>query len=1299
MMSMTPTPNEKDASSMRALFARLVRSTVCLVDDDDDDAVVRRATRDALERALRWNARAKPLCGRASGIVSDAFEPVGGAFVVQEGEGGAGDVVRTADEMFLWLCARDGENGAKDGERLDALMDELKSERETDGDGIARVLFALAGTGGRGRDCADASSSMRAIDVAARAAEEARVRARDAMCSTPDVGRLRTRPNASMMVADRGEGSASTSTAFSVPSLTFGAVFGMAGAVDAQSSGEEDSREITAPTTNGVAIERSALVPSRGDSSNDMTADSSRWLATVDENVAPLSDKSSWDVGTTNGVAIESALDSKKFDSAFRRAFQAVKGLEREPIIASERDCVHVVLSSLEGCQTSADIVVSAVAREGGDMRFPSGTTLAFRNVLKMMAPAAERRCELDYLVERMDTPYMRPLASAIREILRAHATALHSIPEAVVERRLAESTDTVVVEDASEITLLELFIHTKRVRHQVDVIFNVLADERSMDVYLVPHAEVVRRLEESLTHVEDEETPMLQYLYSRAIKPVVDSTMTWMYTAAASVSNEFFINCASGWSTLKVYEEYRGEISVPCWLGGPLYARESENAEDDTLTLAQLRDDAASTIVSGSELDVLLVGVQLRILQRMPQSRAFAQAVQDAFSKISTFEAYTEVDARQWLNRIRLLESRIVALARESITEMKKKRDEYDAAEASKIAKKVSESRTRALEREKARLTRLWEQNQAKSEKRQEQLEELEAREESKRQDRLRRIEEERAWLAEREEKQREFERRKNEKKIAEAQERFEQEDAKLRWFKWQNARLQLADKRRSFIRDMESAQEESAVAALADALSLGVRRSAAPKVTVKKFVNMPRSVVTDEDEEHFSTEVANAQVDSMDVERAAFVLDVEKMDEDDSDGADSFATATEEVVERETVPSEPPTASDISASVEGDTMSVATIADDFSREYLGEAFGAPLPLLLPQEMNEIVTRQSTIIGRYTVSVFLDYLAFDKHIDAMLRFLLGGEVAFFDTFVENVQKSCDDVRSRLARTANFFKQDIVDDAVEDAGLVGDAYCRRLRIRNREESVISYDKNMLDLADAVECVYELPWPLNLTFAGVTEHQSVRHTQNAIFQLSHAATAIREVSKLIHAGSRSNALTDTTQTNIELRSRRLQKFSSLLMAFQHFVDALRGHVFEAIHVGAKNEMLRALRDSDGDAAAHDIGSLQVIIKRFCASAHTICFLRQQDSALKAMIDEGLQLALDLRKLLSSTDPDSLLTDGRTYAGAQQIHSKFHALVTQLCFRARVTNSVAASGLIERLDFNSFYLSSMVETDVH
>lgn len=1290
------TPN--DDASMRALFTRLVRLTMshdedASRDDADDDAVVRRATRDALERTLRWNARAKPLCGRVSGVVSDAFEPVGDAFV----EGGVDGVVRTTDEIFLWLCARDGENGANDGARLDALTRELcDSERESDGNGIARVLFALAGTGGRGRDCGDTSSSVSAIAVAEQAAEEARVKARDAMCATPDVGRLRTRPNASMMAIDRGEGSASTSAAFSVPSLTLGAVFGMSGDVNAQSSDEEDSLEMT--TTHGAAIERSALVPSRGDSSNDMTADSSRWLAVVDEKVGASSGKSSWDVATTNGVAIESALDSKKFDSAFRRAFQSVKGIEREPIIASERDCVHVVLASLEGCQTSADIVVSAAAKESADMRFPSGTTLAFRNVLKMMAPAAERRCELDYMVERMDTPYMRPLASAIREILRAHATALRSIPEVVVERRLAESTDAVVVEDASEITLLELFIHTKRVRHQVDVIFNLLADERSMEVYLVPHAEVVRRLEESLTHVEDEETPMLQYLYSRAIKPVIDSTMTWMYTAAASVSNEFFINCASRWSTLKVYEEYRGEISTPCWLGGPLYARESENAEDDTLTLAQLRDEAASAIVSEGELDVLLVGVQLRILQRMPQSRAFAQAVQDAFSKISTFEAYTEVDARQWLNRIRLLESRIVALARESIAEMKTKRDDYDAAEASRIAEKVSESQTRALEREKARLARLWEQHQAKNDKRQEQLEELEAREESKRQDRLRRIEEERAWLAEREEKQREFERRKNEKKIAEAQERFEQEDAKLRWFKWQNARLQLADKRRSFIRDMESEQEESAVAALADALSLGVRRSTAPKVTVKKFVNMPRPVVADEgDEADVSAEVLDVQVVDMDVERAALVLDAEKMDADDSGSADSFATATEDVdVDTETVPSEsPPASSNTSASVAGDTMSLATVADDLgSREYLGEAFGAPLPLLLPQEMNEIVTRQSTIIGRYTVSLFLDHLAFDNHIDAMLRFVIGGEVAFFDAFVENVQNSCDNVRSRLARSTNFFKQDIVDDAVEDSGLVGDAYCRRLRIRNREESVISYDKNMLDLADAVECSYELPWPLNLTFAGVTEHHSLRHTQNAIFQLSHAATAIKEVSRIIHAGSRSNALTNTTQTNIDLRSRRLQKLSALLMAFQHFVDALRGHVFEAIHVGAKNEMRRALRDSDGDAVPHDIGSLQVIIKRFCASAHTICFLRQQDSALKAMIDEGLQLALDLRRLLSSTDPDSLLTDGQTYAGAQQIHSKFHALVTQLCFRARVTNSVAASGLIERLDFNSFYLSSMV-----
>jgi len=88
----------------------------------------------------------------------------------------------------------------------------------------------------------------------------------------------------------------------------------------------------------------------------------------------------------------------------------------------------------------------------------------------------------------------------------------------------------------------------------------------------------------------------------------------------------------------------------------------------------------------------------------------------------------------------------------------------------------------------------------------------------------------------------------------------------------------------------------------------------------------------------------------------------------------------------------------------------------------------------------------------------------------------------------------------------------------------------------------------------------------------------------------------------------------------------------------------------------------------------------------------------DTALKALVEDGLQLALDLGALFSARTAETLLTDGPAYASAQQIHAKFRALMTQLCFRVRVTSSEAAVGFIERVDFNSFYLSNMTEQDL-
>ena len=173
--------------------------------------------------------------------------------------------------------------------------------------------------------------------------------------------------------------------------------------------------------------------------------------------------------------------------------------------------------------------------------------------------------------------------------------------------------------------------------------------------------------------------------------------------------------------------------------------------------------------------------------------------------------------------------------------------------------------------------------------------------------------------------------------------------------------------------------------------------------------------------------------------------------------------------------------------------------------------------------------------------------------------------------------------------------------------------------------------------------------------------------------------------------------DASQTSADARERRARKLSLMMAAFRHFVDALSAHALEAIHIGAKDALFRALRADDGRILPRHIDDIRDVVEDFCVRAHEACFLRPIDSALKALVDEGLQLALDFARALADVDAETLLDDGPTLTRAQNVHAKFHALMTQLCFRARVTSSDAASGLIQRIDFNEFYLSATIDME--
>ena len=1272
MMMTTPTPTPRVAST-----------------SDDDDTLSRRAVRRAVASCyeLALGARERQITGRGES-----------ASTRRKTRATKNAPPTTVDAVYVRLCERDGDDVA--ARRFDALVCELRTSFGEDGDGfdaLARALFALEGAGGaraareRRAATARARDAQRAFGgggVDASVMEETSGRAAAAMGGTPDVGRLRARAG--------GDG---LGEATRVPTLRLGAVFSARDEEEEEEEEEEDAR----------------VSDDRVSDDDAPTTSASAWLRAARDSTTSLM---SWDARDASARDGASCLGAAAFDAAYRSTFTSARGIDGETVIASERDCAHVVAAALAGCRASADILVAAGSREGDvTMRFAAGSTTAFQNALKTMAVAAERRCELEHALEEMTTPYARPAARAARDVLRSHDAALYAITDAVAERRRDDGVVSTSV-DVPDVTLLEMMAHTKRLRHQVDAMWHLLTTARADETRVVSHATLVRRLETALSHVEDEETPMMRYLYARAVKPVIDDALSWMYRAAPSggSSSDFFVEHAPAWTSLETFDRYRGGDDVPCWLGGPVHDGEGDEAETDSLSMARARPNAAPALVAGSARDILRAGTQLRLLQRVPHTKAFARAVEDAFMKVSAFEACDEAGARRWLNRVRVLESRVVAAARESLRAMRDERAAHEAA--ARAAREGAEARSSAefYAREKARLDRLESIDLAKRARRETQLEELDAREREREESRARRIADERAWLEEREEKQRAVERFKLEKKMEETRARLEREDAKVRWFGWQTSRLALAEKRRAFVRQLEASHEEEAVVALADAMRDGVRISKPTPLVVDAFASVPRNGDDEDEDEDGEDEDGDAPT-AENGTRESDSWEASSSSEDFADAPEALAvesTPTSSAVslrsaeddEMETDRSDaartlapPPPPTTPTTIMEPATLdaSIPREEEDTMRGHLSDAFGTPLPLLLAQEMREIVARQHATIGHYTVSVFLDHFALEKHLHAVLRFALGGEIGFAHALMKSLRDACVDTRARVTRASAPAMRAALDRAVDDARVRRDAFTSRLRLREREDSLTSFDAYNLDLANGVECEYASPWPINLVFTGVREKYALRHAQTALLQMCHATNAVKDVSALIHASARWRPLMDASRTSAIARERRARNLSLMAAAFRHFVDAASAHALEAIHIGAKEALFSALRADDGRILPRHVDDIRDVVETFCVRAHAACFLRPVDSALKALVDEGLQLALDFARALSDADVETLLDDGPTLTRAQSVHAKFHALMTQLCFRARVTSSDAASGLIQRVDFNEFYLSAAIDVE--
>ena len=279
----------------------------------------------------------------------------------------------------------------------------------------------------------------------------------------------------------------------------------------------------------------------------------------------------------------------------------------------------------------------------------------------------------------------LQAASQAVRGVLRAQAAALHTLPAAAAARRSAErkaadplsapyrrhesvdSADANSEVESSGVTLLEALAHTRRLRAQ-------LASLRGLCLHPTEPSsgvEFIGRLVDALQAgggANPGARPLLRYLAAASTRPALAQLECWLHRADVDDPHgEFVVVTARGWgSAASVLEYSPAEAGIMEWSeaessGATRVLIDPENEESDgpvdltrlppwegghpgragggghvTAEAAWLRrddmtlDDERMTreshpLLGGLERKVLATGVQLRVLQRLPQTAAFA--------------------------------------------------------------------------------------------------------------------------------------------------------------------------------------------------------------------------------------------------------------------------------------------------------------------------------------------------------------------------------------------------------------------------------------------------------------------------------------------------------------------------------------------------------------------------------------------------------------------------------------------------------------------------------------------------
>ena len=1020
-----------------------------------------------------------------------------------------------------------------------------------------------------------------------------------------------------------------------------------------------------------------------------------------------------------------------------------------KPAVAAEEEVVHAARRALAGGRAAAE-ALDPERRRGGDapkrapLRLPAAGVGVVAATLGPLADAATMRAELESFLARRSGfgghsecagggLALQAASEAVRGVLRSQTAAIHALPAAAAARRAAERAAGAPLsapyrrdekeetgDDSSGVTLLEAVAHTRRLRSQLTSLHRLCLHPKEP----ADGVEFIARLVDALSAgaVDPAARPLLRYLAAATSRPLLAQLECWLHRADVDDPHGEFIVCtAPGWGSAAAGLEYSpAEAGVMEWSeaessgAGSARARlEEEDEETDgpvdparlppweggppgragaghgaaEAEAAWLRDDDSrlSTphpLLGGLERKVLATGVQLRVLQRLPQTQAFAARMSASVDDhVAQSLAFTAAELAAHSSRRGKTTRSLRAAAEECLSAMAATRDAATArTEAARRARRAA-AIARKLERESAVAEAREELLSGFADR----MAELVARHERLRWQRKRRA------LGER--------------RAEELESRTKRDERMVR----DELAKELAARRGGEEGVASKEQNQDASIASADGGferydSPAARRAALDAGDDGDDGSTPGTGATNYFDDVADESFITAASDSSPVRNLA--ADLTGVNLDDSANVDEDA------------PEEPSAVDEPKAEDTGGTSL------EPSTETRDDSLEVPLPVVLRECVEAVVTDRHDVVSRLVVAAMLDHLGVEAHLGAVGRYVLCGAGDFATALVQGLEAASSSsaalaARARASRmgVAGYGGgvgagelRAVLDVAARETSVFGDPLAQRFELApaNPPDPDAVFSEHSLGMVDFVRGSYRLEWPVALLLPDIARTR-LAAAQRSMLRVRHARLALQEAHDRVNEAGHVDASSLATREGGErgragraLALRRLRRLSLLSSEFRHFASAVESQVGGAVHGAAPAALHAALRRAGTrEPKPSDLYQLRDAIVAYATDAHDACLLSARDAPLRTSVDDALQLALDFRAAMRRSPPDRLLSDGGVYAAVQAIHARFKAITGALCGRLREAaadpggalgggSPERASALLTRLDFNGFFL---------